>query len=55
MYGQAYWRVTEVYADDLRPARFEWIANSRVVAQTNQLGTEVLYYTVDGAKVPMVG
>jgi hypothetical protein len=30
-------------------------ANSRVVAQTNQLGTEVLYYTVDGAKVPMVG
>jgi HK97 family phage portal protein len=55
MYGQAFWRVTEVFADDLRPARFEWIANSRVVAQTNQLGTEVLYYTVDGAKVPMVG
>jgi len=55
MYGQAFWRVTEVFADDLRPARFEWIANNRVVAQTNQLGTEVLYYTVDGAKAPMVG
>ena len=55
MFGQAFWRCTEVFADDLRPARFEWIANSRVVAQTNQLGTEVLYYTVDGAKVPMVG
>jgi HK97 family phage portal protein len=54
-YGQAFWRVTEVFADDLRPSRFEWISNNRVVAQTNQLGTEVLYYTVDGAKVPMVG
>jgi YD repeat-containing protein len=54
-YGQAFWRVTEVFADDGRPARFEWIANNRVVAQTNQLGTEVLYYTVDGAKVPWSG
>ena len=54
-YGVAYWRVTEVYADDLRPSRFEWVANTRVVAQTNQLGTEVLYYTIDGQKVPMVG
>ena len=25
-YGVAYWRVTEVYFDDGRPARFEWIA-----------------------------
>jgi len=54
-YGVAYWRVTEVYADDLRPSRFEWIANTRVNAQLNAKGTEVLYYTVDGAKVPMVG
>ena len=54
-YGVAYWRVTEVYADDLRPSRFEWVANTRVVAQTNQLGTEILYYTIDGQKVPMVG
>jgi HK97 family phage portal protein len=54
-YGVAYWRVTEVYADDLRPSRFEWVANTRVNAQLNAKGTEVLYYTIDGAKVPMVG
>ena len=54
-YGQAFWRITEVYADDLRPSRFEWIANTRVVAQLNQQGTEVIYYTIDGQKVPMVG
>ena len=54
-YGVAYWRVTEVYADDLRPARFEWIANTRVNVTTNAKGTEVLFYTIDGEKVPMVG
>jgi HK97 family phage portal protein len=54
-YGVAYWRVTEVYADDLRPSRFEWIANTRVNAQLNAKGTEVLYYTIDGARVPMSG
>jgi len=54
-YGQAFWRITELYADDMRPARFEWVANTRVTAQTNALGTEILYYMVDQAKVPMVG
>jgi len=54
-YGVAYWRVTEVYADDLRPSRFEWVANTRVNAQLNPKGTEVMYYTVDGSKVPMSG
>ena len=54
-YGVAYWRITEVYADDLRPSRFEWVANTRVVAQLNQQGTEVIYYTIDGQKVPMDG
>jgi len=54
-YGVAYWRVTEVYADDLRPARFEWVNNSRVVPHLNTLGTEVMYYTVDGVKVPPIG
>ncbi len=29
-YGVAYWRVTEVYFDDGRPARFEWVAPGRV-------------------------
>ena len=54
-YGQAFWRITELYADDMRPARFEWVANTRVTAQTNALGTEILYYMIDQAKVPMVG
>ena len=54
-YGVAYWRVTEVYASDLRPARFEWVANTRVNAQLNAKGTEVMYYTVDGSQVPMDG
>jgi HK97 family phage portal protein len=54
-YGVAYWRITEIFADDLRPSRFEWIANTRVVAQLNPRGTEVIYYTVDGEKVPMSG
>jgi HK97 family phage portal protein len=54
-YGVAYWRVTEVYADDLRPSRFEWVANTRVNAQLNPKGTEVMYYTVDGSEVPMNG
>jgi HK97 family phage portal protein len=54
-YGVAYWRVTEVYASDLRPARFEWVANTRVNAQLNAKGTEVMYYTIDGSQVPMSG
>jgi HK97 family phage portal protein len=54
-YGVAYWRVTEVYADDLRPSRFEWVSNLRVNAQLNPKGTEVMYYTVDGLQVPMSG
>jgi len=54
-YGCAYWLVTEVYADDLRPSRFEWVSNLRVNAQLNAKGTQVLYYTLDGEKVPMDG
>jgi len=54
-YGVAYWRVTEIFADDLRPARFEWVNNSRVVPHLNTLGTEILYYTVDGQKTPPIG
>jgi HK97 family phage portal protein len=54
-YGVSYWRVTEVFASDLRPARFEWVSNLRVNAQLNPKGTEVMYYTVDGLEVPMSG
>ena len=51
----AYWRCTELYADDLRPSRFEWIANNRVTFTTNKFGTEITDYFVDGIKAPMSG
>ena len=54
-YGVAYWRVTELYADDLRPSRFEWIANNRVTFTTNKFGTEVEQYYIDGIACPMAG
>jgi HK97 family phage portal protein len=54
-YGIAYWRCTELYADDLRPSRFEWIANNRVTFTTNKFGTEVSQYYVDGVESPMTG
>lgn len=54
-YGVAYWRVTEVYKEDGRPARFEWVQNDRVSIKYNSLNTEVDYYTVNGEKLPMNG
>jgi len=54
-YGVAYWRVTSLYADDGRPSGFEWIANNRVTYTTNQYGTEIKDYYVDGNIVPMGG
>ena len=54
-YGIAYWRCTELFADDLRPSRFEWVANNRVTFTTNKFGTEVEEYFVDGVRAPMSG
>jgi len=54
-YGIAYWRCTELFADDLRPSRFEWVANNRVTFTTNKFGTEVEEYFVDGVRAPMTG
>ena len=54
-YSVAYWRVTSLYADDGRPSGFEWVANNRVTFTTNQYGTEVKDYFVDGQLVPMGG
>jgi HK97 family phage portal protein len=54
-YGVAYWRVTSLYADDGRPSGFEWVANNRVTYTTNQYGTEIQDYFVDGNLVPMGG
>ena len=55
MYGVAYWRVTEVYQDDNRPARFEWVQNDRVTAKYDQYNTEVEYYMINNIKVPDSG
>jgi HK97 family phage portal protein len=54
-YGVAYWRVTSLYQDDLRPSGFEWISNSRVTVTTNQYGDQVDYYSVNGERAPMSG
>ena len=54
-YNCAYWRCTELFADDLRPSRFEWIANNRVTFTTNKFGTEIEEYFVDGVRAPMTG
>ena len=54
-YGTAYWRVTSLYADDGRPSGFEFIQNQRVTVTTNQYGTEVEQYSINGEPVPMSG
>lgn len=54
-YGVAYWRVTEVYFDDGRPARFEWIAPGRVSFTTDADSKFITQYSVDGTPVPMSG
>jgi len=54
-YGVCYWKVTELYADDNRPARFEWVANSRVTFDLNILNEYVTQYYIDGVAVPNDG
>jgi HK97 family phage portal protein len=54
-YGVAYLRVTEVYEDDGRPARFEWIAPTRVSFFTDANNYYITSYQVDGANAPMSG
>jgi HK97 family phage portal protein len=55
MYGVAYWQVTEVYAEDGRPSRFQWIPNVKVTFTTDLYGTTVTQYFIDAAPVPMSG
>jgi len=55
MYGVAYWRVVEVYKEDGRPARFEWVQNDRVSVKYDKFNTEVEYYTLNGDRLPMDG
>jgi HK97 family phage portal protein len=54
-YGQAFWKVVEVYAEDGRPSRFEWIANNRVTITLDSTNTFVKSYAVDGITLPMDG
>ena len=54
-YGQAFLEVTETYQDDNRPARFDYVNNTRVQVQLNKLNTFVEFYTVDGKERPMSG
>ena len=54
-YGVAYWRVTEVYFDDGRPARFEWVAPGRVSFITDPYTNYITQYSVDGTPAPMSG
>ena len=55
MYGVAYWQVTEVYAEDGRPSRFQWIPNTKVTFTTDLYGMTVTQYFVDAVAVPMSG
>jgi phage portal protein BeeE len=55
MYGVAYWQVTELYAEDGRPARFKWIPNVKVTFETDLYGMEITQYYIDAVAVPMSG
>lgn len=54
-YGVGYLKVVEVFADDLRPARFEWVQNDRVTVKLDQYNQEVEYYMINNEKAPMSG
>jgi HK97 family phage portal protein len=54
-FGVAYWEIVEVYADNGYPARFNWVANSRVIPKYNKTNTFIEGYQVDGTVRPMSG
>ena len=54
-YGQAFWQVKSQYSDDGRPARFEWVANTRITTKLNARSTEVEYYSLNGEVLPNSG
>ena len=55
LYSQAFWKVVEIYSEDGRPSRFEWIANNRVTITLDSTNTFVKSYAVDGMTLPMDG
>ena len=52
-YGVSYLLVTERYAEDGRPASFEWVANTRVTFTTDLYGIHVTQYYIDASPVDM--
>ena len=52
-YGVSYLLVTERYAEDGRPASFEWVANTRVTFTTDLYGITVTQYYIDASPVDM--
>ena len=54
-YGQAFWQVKSQYSDDGRPARFEWVANTRITTKLNARSTEVEFYSLNGEALPNSG
>jgi HK97 family phage portal protein len=52
-YGVSYLLVTERYAEDGRPASFEWVANTRVTFTTDLYGISVTQYYIDASPVDM--
>lgn len=55
LYGYGYLQITELYADTYRIREAQRIAPTRVGIETNYLGTEIEYYTVDNYRVPDTG
>jgi HK97 family phage portal protein len=53
--GFAFWRILELYADTFRVRRVERIAPTRIGTFLNDNGTEILYYTIDGNRIPETG
>ena len=52
-YGVCYLLISERYAEDGRPASFEWVANSRVTFTTDLEGIMVTQYYVDMKPIDM--
>lgn len=52
-YGISYLLVTERYAEDGRPAAFEWVANTRVTFTTDLYGIHVTQYYIDASPIDM--
>jgi HK97 family phage portal protein len=54
-FGQAFWQVESVFADDQRPASFKFIQNSHVSTKMDAKSQQIDYYMVDGTRVPDSG